>query len=115
MSAELCEVVVTAPDAGWLAEFTRRLVQEHLAAAGHAIAPIRSIYWWDGELQDDAEARVALHTRLSLVPAIVERVNAEHSYDVPCVITLPIGEGNPAYLKWVADETRAQTQPGESP
>ncbi|MDP9240947.1 MAG: divalent-cation tolerance protein CutA [Actinomycetota bacterium] len=110
MSAELCEVIITAPDAAWLAGFTRRLVERHLAACGHAIAPIRSIYWWDNEMQDDAEARVALHTRLELVPEIVERVNAEHSYDVPCVIALPIGTGNPAYLKWVEDETRGAGQ-----
>ena len=42
----------------------------------------------------------------SLVAEIVTRTNADHPYDVPCVITLPIVDGNPEYLAWVRDETR---------
>ncbi len=101
-----CEVVITADSADWLAAFTRRLVEDRLAACGHNIAPIRSIYRWDGEVQDDAEARVALHTRASLVPAIIERTNTEHPYDVPCVIAIPIEQGNPGYLDWITASTR---------
>jgi periplasmic divalent cation tolerance protein len=101
-----CEVVITADSADWLAAYTRRLVEDRLAACGHNIAPIRSIYRWDGEVQDDTEARVALHTRASLVPAIIERTNAEHPYDVPCVIALPIEQGNPGYLDWITASTR---------
>ena len=104
--SDCCEVVVTADDPDWLAGFTRRLVEDRLAACGHQIAAIRSIYRWDGAIQDDAEARVALHTRLSLVPSIVERADAEHPYDVPCVIALPLAGGNPAYLEWIVAETR---------
>jgi periplasmic divalent cation tolerance protein len=103
---ECCEVVITASDADWLARLTRTLVEDRLAACGHQIAAIRSIYRWDGAVQDEPEARVALHTRLSLVPSIVERANAEHPYQVPCVIALPIAAGNPAYLVWVVAESR---------
>jgi periplasmic divalent cation tolerance protein len=103
---DYCEVVITADSADWLAAYTRRLVEDRLAACGHNIAPIRSIYRWDGEVQDDTEARVALHTRASLVPAIIERTNTEHPYDVPCVIALPIDQGNPGYLDWITASTR---------
>jgi periplasmic divalent cation tolerance protein len=106
MTTELAEVIITAADADWLAEFTRRLVEDRLAACGQNIAAIRSIYRWDGAVQDEPEARVALHTRMELVDAIVERTNAEHPYDVPCVIALPIRQGNAAYLQWVEQETR---------
>ena len=105
---QVCEVVVTAADADWLAWFTRRLVDDRLAACGHHLEAIRSIYRWQGEVHDDAEARVALHTRASLVPAIVRRASREHPYDVPCVIALPVLAGNPAYLRWVLDETAPQ-------
>lgn len=104
--ADCCEVVVTASDPDWLAGFTRRLVEDRLAACGHQIAAVRSVYRWEGEIQDDPEARVALHTRLSLVPSIVARADAEHPYDVPCVIALPIAAGSPAYLQWIVAETR---------
>jgi uncharacterized protein involved in tolerance to divalent cations len=68
-------------------------VEERLAACGPNIASIRSIYRWEGAVQDDPEARVALHTRTALVPELVERVKALHSYDVPCVIALPVAAG----------------------
>jgi periplasmic divalent cation tolerance protein len=102
---EICEVVVTADDADWLAGFTRRLVEDRLAACGHHVSGIRSVYRWQGEVHDEPEARVALHTRLALVPDIVQRADRDHPYDVPCVIALPIVATNPAYARWVLDET----------
>ena len=107
MDDEFCEVVITAADADWLAGFTRTLVEERLAACGHQIAAIRSIYRWEGVVHDEAEARVALHTRRSLVPAITARADELHPYDVPCVIALPLVGGSPAYLAWIAAETRS--------
>jgi periplasmic divalent cation tolerance protein len=107
VSDEICEVVITADSADWLAAFTRRLVDDRLAACGQHITQIRSIYRWEGNIEDSSEARVALHTRADLVPSIVERANTEHPYDVPCVIALPVISGNPAYVQWVRDETTA--------
>ncbi|MGY1914424.1 divalent-cation tolerance protein CutA [Blastococcus sp. SYSU DS0973] len=106
MDEECCEVVVTADDADWLAGFTRTLVEERLAACGHHLAPIRSVYRWAGAVQDGTEARVALHTRRSLVPAVVARTRELHPYEVPCVIALPLVGGDPDYLRWITDETR---------
>jgi periplasmic divalent cation tolerance protein len=103
---ECCEVVVTADDAGWLAGFTRTLVEERLAACGHLVEPVRSVYRWDGELHDEREARVMLHTRRDLVPAVVARTRELHPYEVPCVLASPLVGGEPAYLAWVAAETR---------
>jgi periplasmic divalent cation tolerance protein len=103
---ECCEVVVTAEDADWLAAFTRTLVEERLAACGHNLQAIRSVYRWQGAVHDEPEARVALHTRRSLVPAIVARTAELHPYDVPCVIAVPLVGGNPDYLRWIAEETR---------
>ncbi|GIF16084.1 divalent-cation tolerance protein CutA [Actinoplanes teichomyceticus] len=105
MTEQICEVVITAQSAEWLAEFTRGLVQRRLAACGQSIAAVRSIYRWQGAVADEAEARVALHTRLSLVEAIVAAAEREHPYDVPCVLALPVVAGNPRYLRWVLDET----------
>jgi periplasmic divalent cation tolerance protein len=107
VTTEICEIVITAANPDWLAGFTRRLVADRLAACGQQIAAIRSIYRWDGAVQDEPEARVALHTRTALVDRIVERANAEHPYDVPCVIALPVVAANPAYVEWVRTETSA--------
>ena len=106
MDEECCEVVVTAADADWLAGFTRTLVEERLAACGHVIGPIRSVYRWQGAVLDEPEARVALHTRRSLVPAVTERTRELHPYDTPCVIAMSLVGGSPEYLRWVVEETR---------
>jgi len=112
---ECCEVLVTAGDADWLAGLTRELVEARLAACGHQVAAIRSVYRWQGEVHDEPEARVALHTRTALVPEVVAHVTAVHPYEVPCVIALPLAGGNPAYLDWVRAETREPaTPPGEA-
>ena len=105
MNDEVCEVVITGPSQEWVAAFTRQLVDDRLAACGHVITLIRSIYRWEDNVHDETEARVALHTRKSLVSAIVDRANRDHPYDVPCVIALPIVDGNPVYVDWVLNET----------
>lgn len=102
---ECVEVVITAESAEWLADFTRQLVEDRLVACGHNIVPIRAIYHWEGKVHDETQARVGLHTRASLVSTIVERADRDHSDDVPCVIAMPITNGNPKYLSWVYTET----------
>ena len=105
MTESVCEVVITAADESWLLEFTRSLVADRLAACGQVARQVRSIYWWADAVQDEIEGRVALHTRQSLLPAIIERARAEHAYDVPCVLALPVLAGNPDYLAWVIEST----------
>ena len=105
MDDEVCEVVITAPDAEWLVEFTRRLVEDRLCAAAHHFSPIRTIYRWRSELHDETEGRAALHTRRSHVEDIVAAVKREHPYEVPCVAVLPIVDGSTDYISWVLAET----------
>ena len=105
MTERICEMVITAADEAWLLAFTRSLVEDRLAACGQILGPIRSVYRWHDAVQDEAEVRVALHTRESLVPAIIERTMAEHSYEVPCVLALPVENGNADYLSWVIAST----------
>lgn len=102
---DICEVVITAPDAEWLADFTRRLIADHLCAGSHQIERVRSIYPWHGDVYDTHEARVAVRTRIELVDAIIDRTRAEHPYEVPGIVALPIIAANPAYAQWIRDET----------
>ena len=102
---EVCEVVITAPDWAWLADLTRQLVTDRLAACGHNIAGVQSTCRWRGEMQDRVEAQVAIHTRRSHLPAIIEVANRDHPYELACVVATPIVGGSPGYLQWVLDET----------
>jgi periplasmic divalent cation tolerance protein len=83
----------------------RALVEERLAACANVLGGIASIYWWEGEVQEDAEVALIAKTTAALVPRIVERVTALHSYDCPCVVAVPIAAGNPAFLEWIDAET----------
>ncbi len=105
MDDDPLEVVITAPDTDWLIFFTTGLVTDGLAACGHTVAPIRSQYRWNNTLHENVEARVSLHTVRRHLPAIIDRTNRDHPYDVPCVIATAIIGGNPAYLAWIRAET----------
>ncbi len=106
MDEAICEVVITADDEGWLHDFTRTLIRDRLVACGQHVTPVRSIYLWQGAIEESRETRVALHTRASLVPAVIERTRAEHPYAVPCVLALPVVEVNADYSAWVHTSTR---------
>ncbi len=101
----LVSVSITGPDADTLATITRHLVDAQLAACGNIIPTIRSIYRWQGQVEDEPEAYVLLHTQAQHVPAIIERVNAEHPYDTVQILATAITDADPAYRQWVIDET----------
>lgn len=102
---EICDIDITAPDAEWLATFTRTLIEDHLAASGNLTAPVRSIYRWQDHIEEATEAKVVLHTRRALVPAIIERLENEHPYDIPSIRVTPVTASD-AYHQWVLDSTR---------
>jgi periplasmic divalent cation tolerance protein len=105
MTEPIYEVIITADNEDWLITFTRSLVEDRLVACGQHIAPIRSIYRWDGTIHDDHEARVSLHTRRNLVQAVIDRTRKAHPYEVPCILAIPVEAGNPDYVQWVINET----------
>ena len=85
----------------------RALVEARLAACANVIDGMESIYWWQGKLTEDREAVLIVKTRADLVSAVTARVKALHSYTVPCVVALPILDGNPDYIDWIGQETAA--------
>ena len=103
---DLCEVVITAPDAAWLAEFVHGLIEDRLCAGSHQIDHVRSIYPWRGRIEAATEARVAVRTRKALVPDILRRTLDTHPYEVPSLVALPIIAANPAYAEWVRESTQ---------
>ncbi len=98
-------VLVTTPTPERAAEIARALVEERLAACGNVVPGLRSIYRWEGKLQDDSEALLVLKTTRARFDALRDRVLALHPYEVPEVIALPIEAGSARYLAWIAGET----------
>ena len=83
----------------------RELVLARLAACANILPGMKSIYRWEGELQEDQEVVLIAKTTGDRVPALTEKVRSIHSYDCPCVVTLPVAGGNPDFLEWIAAET----------
>ena len=104
-ASNLVLLYVTAQDVAEATRMGRTLVQERLAACANVLPGMTSVYEWQGELCESAEAVLVLKTRASLAGAAAERVRALHSYDVPCVVTLPIVGGNGEFLQWVVRQT----------
>jgi periplasmic divalent cation tolerance protein len=98
-------VLVTAPGADKAAQIARALVEERLVACGNVVPGLRSIYRWDGKVQDDSEALLVLKTTRARFEALRERVLALHPYEVPEILAFPVEAGSERYLAWIAAET----------
>ena len=96
----------TFPSAEVAAEVARALVGEQLAACVNLVPNVRSIYRWQGAIEDATETLAVIKTTEDRLAAMQARLVALHPYDVPEVIALPIAGGHAAYLAWVTDATR---------
>ena len=83
----------------------KELVSKRLAACANIIDNMNSLYWWKGEIQEDREVILIAKTVESLVCELIDTVKSLHSYECPCIVSLPIVDGNPAFLAWIAQET----------
>jgi periplasmic divalent cation tolerance protein len=104
MSFEFVYVTAASPDQA--RDIGRRLVEERLAACVNIFDSMTSFYWWEGKIDQASEAVLIAKTRQDLVPMLVTRVKELHSYSVPCVVALPLSQGNPDFLAWIGRETR---------
>jgi periplasmic divalent cation tolerance protein len=104
-----CFVYITAPDAAAARSIGRALVEARLAACANIFDGMTSVYRWQGEVQESGEAVLIAKTRQQLVPALTEKVRALHSYECPCVVSLPITGGHQPFLDWIGAETSPES------
>ncbi len=104
-SEQLVWCYVTAKDRRQALRLARAVVEERLAACANVLGGIDSVYWWDGRVQSGREVAVVMKTRRRLVKRLAARIAALHTYDCPCVVALPILDGHPPFLAWLAGET----------
>ncbi len=98
-------VYVTTGDEAEAKHIAKTVVGERLAACANLLGGIESVYWWQGEVCESRETALILKTSVERKAALIDRVKALHSYDCPCVVCLPIADGNRDFLNWIADET----------
>ena len=113
MADSYCTVITTTDSAEAAAGLGRGIVEARLGACVQIVGPIRSIYRWKGDVQNDQEWQCWIKTSTDRLDALTEHIKKHHNYDIPEVVALPIVGGSDDYLSWVTDETRTtEKQPG---
>lgn len=97
-------VLSTFPDAETAARVARTLVDERLAACVNLVTAIRSIYRWQGAISDGAESLAIIKTTADRYADLAARIAELHPYEVPEIIALPLAEGHPPCLAWLAEQ-----------
>lgn len=94
---------ITVPDLETGRRIGEALVGEGLVACVNLLPGMESIYRWQGKVERAGEAVLIAKSPAGGFQALSDRVQALHPYEVPCIIAVPIAEGLPAYLAWLAD------------
>jgi periplasmic divalent cation tolerance protein len=105
--AKALEIHMTAPDRAQAETIARALVQDRLAACVNIIGGVRSVYRWDGKIQEDDEVLCLIKTRPELFSGVCDRIRALHSYAVPEILAFEVTDGSDAYLEWLNGATGA--------
>jgi periplasmic divalent cation tolerance protein len=94
---------VTAPDADAARKIAKAALTQKIAACANIIPGVESHYWWQGKLDQSAEVLIIFKTTSQLQMALRDCVLANHPYETPEFITLPIDFGSDAYLAWIRE------------
>jgi periplasmic divalent cation tolerance protein len=82
-------------------KIAKTLLNERIVACCNIIPKIESLYWWEGEIEEDQESLLLTKTRSNLVDKVIARVEEIHSYETPCALEIQIKEGSEDYLDWL--------------
>jgi len=102
-------VYVTAKNTDEAKNIAVYLLKKKLIACAN-IFPVKSMYLWKRKIEKENECAMILKTKKNLVKTIINEVRAKHSYDVPCIISFDINDGNRDFLNWIKSETDVQTK-----
>src|SRR3954470_19331302 len=99
-------VLTNVPERAVAERLADLLIDQQLAACVNILAPCRSVYRWKGAVQHDEEHPILSNTTAERSPALEKALREGHPYELPEIIAVPIERGLPAYLDWVAAETK---------
>lgn len=85
----------------------RSLVTARLAACANVGTAVESMYHWQGEIETGQEVPLMIKTRAALLRPVEAAILAQHPYELPEIIVVPITDGLERYLHWITAQTRA--------
>ncbi|MFO7155782.1 MAG: divalent-cation tolerance protein CutA [Pseudomonadota bacterium] len=104
--AEPFVVFVTAGSAEEAERIARALVEDKLAACVNLLAPIQSIYRWEGKVEQSEEVLLVVKTTSEAFEKLRARVIELHGYECPEVVGWSIQRGHGPYLRWIDESVR---------
>lgn len=96
---------ITVPDRAEAMRIGKALLEARLCACINVLDGMRSMYWWQGRLEEADECVLLVKSSAARQEAITAKVRELHGYSVPCVVFWPLSGGNPDYLGWIARES----------
>jgi len=100
-------VITNLPDQASALALAQKLIDARLAACVNILAECTSVYRWQGKTETGSEVPVFIKTLAQHYLRVEQAIKAAHPYELPEIIAVPIGNGLPAYMQWIADETLA--------
>ena len=98
-------VLCTCPDEAAAAALGRLLVERRLAACVNVHGGVRSIYRWNGKVDEDSEALMVIKTTKTRYADVERLIIEQHPYELPEIIAVPIEQGFKQYMAWIEDTT----------
>ncbi|MDR2623373.1 MAG: divalent-cation tolerance protein CutA [Methanobrevibacter sp.] len=99
-------VYVTCSNEEESIKIAENLLKERLCGCSNIIKDIKSMYWWENEIEKDNESILILKTVEDKIDEVIERVKELHSYENPAIIMLPVLKTSDSYLKWIENEIK---------
>ncbi len=101
---DFIQVITTTATREEAMTIAREAVRTRAAACAQVSSPMTSVYWWEGQVEEAEEVRVALKTTRAAYERLEAVIRTLHSYEVPEIVALPMEEGGRDYLAWVKEE-----------
>lgn len=101
----IVSVYAVFADAGEAQRIARAVIEERLAACANILGPCRSIYRWQGKIEEADEVAALFKTAEAAASRLIARIAVLHSYEVPAITVWPIADAPAAYAAWVIAET----------
>ena len=105
--ADFLQVVTTVDSEEAAGRLARGITGARLAACVQIVGPIKSVYWWQGELEEAREWQLIMKTTTARIAELEDHIKENHDYDTPEITATVISGGNWDYLDWITAETRA--------